>query len=215
MLYIAQAERGLVPPDYLQHCLATIHRFLRFTHGAQWQENFKQRAKSKLSSAAISNTLSLLPLISETTLPLYSPDMLGCVEQVELHEDLKNRLSEALRDSCDRAFLTTTSSTRFVSLFTPPRRTSSPLKRSILGKALLGLESSSQYQHQQQHDPRWSFAFLFANDKLVAQCPNTDDVLHENDNMAPETLFFIKCLILELLKRNKNSTETQADAQPR
>lgn len=102
---------------------------------------------------------------------------MGCVEQVELHEDLRSRLTEVLRDQCHAAFANTEHSA----------------KRLSAGSAGSRLTSFFKARHGEDDGPAWSHAFLFARGKLVAKCHNKNEVVCDEE-IAPETLFFLQVL---------------------
>ncbi|KAI9316369.1 hypothetical protein BX666DRAFT_1878297 [Dichotomocladium elegans] len=155
------------------------------------------RWRGSLSNTTLAFCLSRLPFLAAPLPPLYSPDMLCCVEQVELQEDLRARLTDSLHDCCEAAFAhsqlgaaattTTPSALRFASLFaTPPRKilTLSPLKQQ-------------HSLHDIQQGPQiWSDAFIFARDKLVVRCSRVDDDL-PRDDIPSEALYFLKSMASE------------------
>ncbi|KAI9484828.1 hypothetical protein BDB00DRAFT_109918 [Zychaea mexicana] len=211
LLYIAWTQRASIPVNLVHQHLFVIDRLLRFHFGPQWHmrvENISasrggrynnhhghRRQHQEISLAQVSACIERLSLIS--TQPLYSPDMLCSVEQVELHDDLRNRLAQTLRQCCDMAFsFSPAPATRFTSFFaTPPRI--HPSSRS-----------SSSQQHQDHHrrtnsfqyhheggtpvgSLMWSDAFLFAKNKIVVRCAKSEiDELMEED-LPHEVLFYL------------------------
>ena len=203
-----------------QH-LFIIDRLLRFHFGPQWHtrvENIsatrgnryhhhhrrhqqqQQRQQTSISLEQVSTCISRIVLIS-TQKPLYCPDMLCSVEQVELHDDLRTRLSQTLRQCCDTAFSSTFSSnnavpttTRFSSFFaTPPRNiTGNHHHRHRTSSFHEGISSSTVTATTDGFSSLvWSDIFLFAKNKIVVRCPKSQmDELMEED-LPHEILFYL------------------------
>ncbi|KAI9278251.1 hypothetical protein BDA99DRAFT_1541 [Phascolomyces articulosus] len=219
LLYIAWSKRGSIPVNLVYQHLFIIDRLLRFHFGPQWHtrvENISATRGSRyyhyrrqhqhhhqhISLAQVSLCISKVTLIS-TEKPLYCPDMLCSVEQLELHDDLRTRLSQTLRQCCDMAFSTcvsnnnhtTPTASRFTSFFaTPPRnvtmanghdhahrrRTSSFHDGTSGGRRRGGVGTLM-----------WSDVFLFAKNKIVVRCVKSEmDELMEED-LPQEVLFYL------------------------
>ncbi|KAI7878657.1 hypothetical protein K492DRAFT_208838 [Lichtheimia hyalospora FSU 10163] len=206
LLYLMWTKRGTVPADMLQHHLHIIDRLLHFQFGPHWYDKvegittsstrpLRWRESLTISHTDIATCLSRLPflMVAAPLLPrLYSPEMLCCVEQVELQDDLRLRLEECLKESCDTAFGNhQNTSSRFVSFFATP-----PSSRRVLNLSPL----MRHYQHTENHHHhyQWTDALLFARDKLVLRCSksnNQDDLLEST--LPSDALLFLKNMAFE------------------
>ncbi|KAI8147179.1 hypothetical protein BJV82DRAFT_598081 [Fennellomyces sp. T-0311] len=167
-----------MPVNLVHQHLHVIDRLLRFHFGPQWHthvENVsvsrRHRVRRDITLAEVSACIARLSLIS-TPKALYTCDMLCCVEQVELHDDLRSRLAQTLHDCCDMAFSSPPSTaTRFTSFFaTPPRTIPHPYEAPLM----------------------WSDAFLFAKNKIVVKRKRSeiDELLDED---LPQEILFYLC----------------------
>lgn len=201
-------RRGTIPATMLQHHLHIIDRLLHFQFGPHWYSKveglttsstrpLRWRESLSISHTDIATCLSRLPflMVAAPLLPrLYSPEMLCSVEQIELQEDLRQRLEECLRESCDTAFGSgashqNTASSRFVSFFATP-----PSSRRVLNLSPL----MRHYQYTESHHHyRWTNALLFARDKLVAQCSRANNDTLLDSTLPSEALLFLKTMAFE------------------
>lgn len=93
-----------------------------------------------------------LPFIKNTKLSILSNDMMCCMEQVQVGEDLINKLKESMANCCDHSF--------------------GMIDKPIFNKPVKA----------------WEHCFLFARDKVIAQCSNSETLNEEN-------LYFLKLLV--------------------
>ncbi|KAI9025924.1 hypothetical protein CLU79DRAFT_743764 [Phycomyces nitens] len=212
VFYVAWTRDQTVPVSLLHHHLRVIHRFLRFNYGPQWFSHLQgptlsrtQRAHSSfsLSTTNIASCLSHLPFLIHNR--LCAKDILCHVEQVEVHEDLRNRLTRCLETSCLSTLVSPPSRppTKLASFFTPPKRT-------IHGKLYTGDRNFLDH-HASEHMRHWTHAFLFAKEKIVSHCLN-----HEQSSpKAPDDLLmFLQLLVAHYLGERQPDTEGVAPSLP-
>ncbi|KAF7727800.1 hypothetical protein EC973_007031 [Apophysomyces ossiformis] len=194
LLYVASTKRRTHAIPLLQHHLQVIHYFLCFNYGPKWHTRIQgsmlsrmQRSKgqSTLSYSGIAACICQLPFVS-SRLPLHSDDSLCHVEQVELSQELRTRVTDVLRECCNGAFNYTgpRRPMKLTSFFTPPRRILPSVNRQ---HALFFDPSENSSRH-------WTHSFLFAREKIVAKCFNLD-LSHEEHDVSEEFLYFLKLLV--------------------
>lgn len=123
---------------------------------------------------------------------------MGCVEQVELHEDLRARLTECLRECCNTAFAAATHPdrpARLSSIFSSP---TTLRKGHYPGGGSRGLFSDSSSLSTAPLS-NWTHSLLFAREKIVTKCLNEedDDYFSQTNQLSNDLLYFIKNLAVE------------------
>ncbi|KAI7870205.1 hypothetical protein BDF14DRAFT_1994105 [Spinellus fusiger] len=205
LFYVAWTKNKALPVSLLDHHLGMLDCFLQFNYGPQWHTQLQGPTLSRphrtslpsLSSDTVAECLSQLPFLTKHP---SAKNILCCVEQLQVHEDLRNRLRDCLENACCSLQSSPKPSSTLASFFTPPKRTFSAVRYY------------QQHQHQQQHSSQdcsmcdthhsmrhWTHAFLFAKDKIVSRCYSSQ----EHPNVPEHLLMFLQLLVTQYLAESE------------
>lgn len=171
-----------------------MHNFIKFHYGPHWslqiQGNSRSSKTSTLSMSEIRTCLSQLPFLHTCRLSIRSCDALCSSEQVQVSEDLRFRLIESLRNSCNSTFIY---QMQYPSHHHHHRNSffSSRNKHHSfdLNDAVKTTTATT-----------WAYCFLFAREKLVAQCRNSNI-----EEVPDEFVYFLKLLVSHYLQEKHES----------
>ncbi|KAI7902331.1 uncharacterized protein BX663DRAFT_72502 [Cokeromyces recurvatus] len=145
-----------------------MHNFIKFHHGPHW--SFQDGTRNKPTPLDLYSCLSQLPFISER-LSIYSCDVLCSSEQVQVSDDLRSRLIENMIHCCNSAF------------------------QAISKKQKIPFDL---YHSTTEPNNNWHFCYLFAREKIVAQCRNSD----HQELLSDEYIYFLKLSVSRFLQES-------------
>jgi hypothetical protein len=185
-----------------------MHQFIKFHYGPQWSLHIPGNSRSSklatISPSEIRTCLSQLPFLSTTTsLSIRSCDSLCTSEQVQVSEDLRNRLIENMITCCNSTFIHqylpfhhhhqyNNNNDNFNS---NNSRNSFFRNNNKHLTATLDLNTNNT-------TTTWAYCFLFAREKLVAQCHNQQ---YQQDDLPDEFIYFLKLLVSHYLQEKHES----------
>lgn len=171
-----------------------MHNFIKFHYGPHWslqiQGNSRSSKMATISTSEIRTCLSQLPFLYTCgKVSIRSCDALCSSEQVQMSEDLRFRLIESLTDSCNSTFIHQIQ-------YHPHHHHRNSF-----------FSSRNKHQSFDFNDTiktttttTWAYCFLFAREKLVAQCHNSN-----TEELPDEFVYFLKLLVSHYLQEKHES----------
>lgn len=183
-----------MPVNLLHLHLRVIHNFIRFHFGSHWTLQLQKTRNHKantVSQAELQSCLSELPFFKSPIL-LRSCDTLCTSEQVQVSDDLRQKLTQDLLECCNSAFVLPRK--KIASFFSPQTRR--------LNNSNVTLTNSMD-RFEIDEEKTWAYCFLFAREKLVAQCCNAAQ--NELIELPDEFIYFLKLLVSQYLQEKHES----------
>ena len=174
-----------------------MHNFIRFHYGPHWSLNVQgnSRSKATISPSEIRTCLSQLPFLSSHgRLSIRSCDNLCCSEQVQVSEDLRFRLTENMTQCCNSTFI-----------HQYQQGSNSPISNYHQHRGSFFSTRHKSDQHETMANnalSTWAYCFLFAREKIVAQCCNHGK---KTDELPDEFVYFLKLLVSHYLQEKHDS----------
>ncbi|CAO3704098.1 unnamed protein product [Rhizopus stolonifer] len=165
-----------------------MHSFLKFHFGPHWTLHlYETRHKTNITQKDISTCLSQLPFLCGN-LPLRSNDTLCSLEQVQVGEDLRGKLTESMVNCCNVNFTWSLG------------RHGNHHNNVIDNKKMASFFSSRNnnlFSNETSVSSTWAHCFLFTREKVVAQCSNNN---LPKDELPDQFVYFLKLLVSHYLK---------------
>lgn len=181
-----------------------MHNFIKFHYGPQWSLHIQGNSRSSkpvtITSKEISTCLSQLPFLSSCgKLSIRSCDNLCASEQVQVSEDLRIKLTENMISSCNSAFIH-----QYHGLNNHLHQHYQQHRNPFFSSRHKPSLPTSEYQDMNSTVTTWAYCFLFAREKIVAQCHNH---INSNDNqeLSDEFVYFLKLLVTHYLHEKQES----------
>lgn len=169
-----------------------MHSFIKFHYGPHWSlhvlGNNNRNTKESISKSDLHACLSQLPFLCGK-LPTRSCEALCSSEQVQVNDDLRSRLVDSLTNICNSTFVHQPTAQQHHHHHHQHHRNSF-FSSSSSTKSTNLLENSDI--------TTWSYCFLFAREKLVAQCHNKCD-------LQDEFIYYLKLLVAHYLQEKQEA----------
>lgn len=175
-----------------------MHHFIKFHYGPHWSlhlqgssnNNRNNNKLTTISPSDLKSCLSQLPFLACCgKLSIRSLDGLCCIEQVQVGEDLRFKLTENMLSCCNSTF---------IHQFIQSQQLS--FNHSANNHHRNSFFSHNKHHHNQETSgTTWAWCFLFAREKIIAQCCNVEDEL------SNEIVYFLKLLVSHYLQEKHES----------
>lgn len=160
-----------------------MHNFIKFHFGPHWSLQIQGNSRtSKISLTEIRTCLSQLPfLYTNGRLSIRSCDALCSSEQVQVSEELRSRLTENMLSCCNATFIHQS------------QQQSAHNRNSFFSSRPKHQSFDFNEMTKTTTTTTWAYCFLFAREKIVAQCRNTDE-------LPDDFIYFLKLLVSHYLQ---------------